>query len=264
MFEDPFAIQLTSATWRTICNNQLLHWLVCKKIFGALAPVKGEVLGRSRYAEDQLEKAIATGVRQYVLIGAGLDSFALRRSDLATLVKVYELDHPESQKSKRQRLAMLNIDLPKNLEFVPIDLEEETVPDALARSSYSSAQPVFFSWLGTSPYLTRDAIFDTLRSIASSALPGSEIVFDYQIPDECVDPSEIQVVKKLRKFTARRGELLKTCFDPGTLPDEICNLGFELVENLSPEGQKARYFAGRSDDLQPLANFYFAHFRVRR
>ncbi len=97
LFEDPFALQLTSVTWRAICENRLLHWLVMKKILGALRPLHGQILARSRYAEDQLDKAISAGVRQYVLIGAGLDSFALRRQDVISSLKVYELDHPATQ-----------------------------------------------------------------------------------------------------------------------------------------------------------------------
>jgi len=122
LFEDPFAIQLTSATWRAICGNRLLHWLVMKKILGALRPVHGQVLARSRYAEEQLEKSISAGIRQYVLIGAGLDSFALRRQDVLSSLKVYELDHPATQTAKRERLSRLRIPLPTNLEFVPVDL----------------------------------------------------------------------------------------------------------------------------------------------
>ncbi len=145
LFEDSFAIQLTSARWRIICKNRLLHWLVMKKILGALRPLHGQILARSRYAEDHLDEAFSAGVRQYVLIGAGLDSFALRRQDVISSLKVYELDHPATQRAKRERLAQLRIPMPTNLEFVPVDLERETIAQALARSSYSPTSRAFFS-----------------------------------------------------------------------------------------------------------------------
>lgn len=263
VFEDPFAIQLTSPGWRAICNSGILSRLVMKRLFGALRPVRAQILGRSRYAEDQLEKALTAGVGQYVIVSAGLDSFALRRRDLAARVKVYELDHPASQQSKRNRLAQLNIGLPENHEFIPVDFERESISDALERSSYSREQRTFFSWLGTTVYLSRDAIFRTLESIASFAAPGSEIVFDYAIPRECLDPEDLPMIEELERFTARRGEPIISLFDPETFPQEVCELGFELIENLSPNEQESRYFNGRSDGLRPMPSSYFAHFRVR-
>jgi methyltransferase (TIGR00027 family) len=191
IFEDPFAVQLTSRAWRTICKSRILDWIICRKILGTLAPIQAQILARSRYAEEQLEKAMAIGIDQYVLLGAGLDSFALRRRDLATTLRVYELDHPASQQTKIYRLGQLRIGLPENLEFVSADFEEESVADALARSTYIRRRPAFFSWLGTVHYLTRDAVFGTLGSIASLAAPGSEIVFDYRIPKTLVDPVDL-------------------------------------------------------------------------
>lgn len=264
VFEDPFAIHLTSLPWRIVVKSRLLYWIVAKKILRALRPVHGQLLARSRYAEDKLEKAIAAGVNQYVLLGAGLDSFALRRRDLATTVKVYELDHPASQLAKRERLAHLHIDLPENLEFVPVDFEQETVAQALARSSYEQERPAFFSWLGTTQYLTREAVTNTLRSLTACAAPGSEIVLTYLIPAELVEPDDRATVQKVARFATRRGEPFISFFDPRTFPKEACALGFELVENLSPQEQRVKYFAGRTDDLRPLSDAYFGHFRVIR
>lgn len=220
-------------------------------------------MARSRYAEDQLEKAIRAGVDQYVLVGAGLDSFAWRRQDLATRLKVYELDHPASQDSKRNRLAQLNISLPRNLEFISVDFENESISDALEKCSYSRERRTFFSWLGTTVYLSRVAVVRTLESILSFAAPGSEIVFDYGISKEFVDSADLLMIEKLERFAARRGEPLISRFDPKTFPQEVCNLGFELVENLSPKKQEERYFYGREDNLRPMPSSYFAHFRMR-
>jgi len=264
VFADPFAIQLTSRPWRIICKNRFLDWLVFRRLLAVLHPIGAQILARSRYAEDQLEKSIAAGTNQYVIVGAGLDSFALRRRDLATTLKIYELDHPASQLSKRDRLAKLAIDLPANLELTPVNFEQESVADALTRSSYTRERPAFYSWLGTIHYLTRDAIFRTLAAIASFAAVRSEIVFDYRIPRESVDPADIPVRDALDRFAARRGEPLITSLDPLTFPREVCDLGFELVENLSGREQQERYFQGHKDGMRPPPGSYLAHFRLLR
>ena len=131
VFRDPFAIQLTSPIWRTIVNNRFLHWLVIVKLLSLLRPIHGWVLARARYNEEQLDKAIAKGIKQYVIIGAGLDSFVLRRPELADKLKVFELDHPASQEIKRQRLLDITGSIPKNLVFVPVDFKKATIADAL-------------------------------------------------------------------------------------------------------------------------------------
>lgn len=201
---------------------------------------------------------------QYVIIGAGYDSFALRRRDLSNSLWIFELDHPATQKAKRKRLSELNVELPKNLELIPVDLENETVAEALKRSSYIREVPAFFSWLGTIRYLTRDAVFKTLRSLASLAAPGSEIVLDYIIPDRLMDPKELKRFNKSRRLTARLGEPVITYFDPDTLVTEMEDLCFELIENLSPNERKVRYFANRKDNLIPSGTSNIAHLRVRR
>jgi methyltransferase (TIGR00027 family) len=220
-------------------------------------------LGRSRYAEDKLGKAISAGVDQYVIVGAGLDSFALRYRNPESKLKIMELDHPASQESKRKRLSELDIDQPKNLEYIPIDFERHKISDALEKSSFSRERPAFFSWLGTTLYLSHDAIFGTLGSIASFAAPGSEIVFDYIIAKEFLREGNREVLEELQRRLERMGEPLTAFFDPNTFPQEVCNLGFELIENLSPEDQEARYFKGRADGISPINSAsYFAHFRV--
>src|SRR5258708_23645006 len=116
-------------------------------------------LSRSRYTEDCLEEAMKQGVQQYVILGAGLDTFAFRRPDLIAKLQVFEVDHPTTQTLKRQRIAMPGWEIPANLHFVPIDFTKESLSDALRRSPYDPAMLTFFSWLGVTYYLTREAIF---------------------------------------------------------------------------------------------------------
>lgn len=144
------------------------------------------------------------------------------------------MDHPATQAAKRELLATKKLAEPETLEFIPCDFEKETLAEALAGSTYSREKPAFFSWMGTVPYLSREAVFGTLGSLAGFARPGSEIVFDYLIPKELLAPEDIGVFEMTPKFFSRRGEPLLSFFDPRRFPGEVCGLGFELVENLSP------------------------------
>lgn len=237
-----------------------LRWLVFDWLLRALRPVGAQIVARSRYAEDVLERAVAAGVRQYVIVGAGFDSFALRRRDLESTLRVFELDHPDTQQAKRERLS--RVGLTGNLEFVAADLERETVADALSRSSFERERPAFFSWLGTTPYLSNSATRKTLASIGRFAATGSGVVFDYLVPDHLLLEPDKLTVEKLKQFTARQGEPLVGAFHPEELEAMLASAGFELVENLTAAQQEQRYFAHRRDGLRPMPASFFAHARV--
>jgi methyltransferase (TIGR00027 family) len=262
IFEDTFAIEFADPLWRSIVEAKPLKWFVFDVLMRLMSPVGGQIVARSRYAEDQLAQAIAAGTRQYVIVGAGFDSFALRRRDLQSILRVYELDHPDTQAAKVERVQALDADLPDNLEFVAIDFEREGVAEALKRSRFEQDSPAFFSWLGTTPYLTNSATLDTLASIVRIGAPGSEVVFDYLVPDEVLSSSDRRVVAKLKRFTARRGEPLVGELHPAELEKVLASIGLELVENLSGPEQEKRYFANRDDGLRPWAASWFAHARV--
>jgi methyltransferase (TIGR00027 family) len=265
VFNDPYAIMLTSPAWRRIVQNRLLRWLIVKQFYRRLLPgVAGEVLARSRYAEDRLEAALAKGIRQYVLLGAGLDSFAVRRRDLVATLQVFELDHPLTQASKREALSRLGLEVPKNVTFVPIDFEGQTIPDALAQSPFKRNECAFFSWLGTTFYLTKEAVTETLTSVASFSAQGSEIVFDYFEQVIFTGKLASKATKRAMKFTARRGEPFRSGWEANTLDVELRKLGLELLENLSPDELQARYFWGRRDGLRSMDHAFFAWARVVR
>ena len=229
----------------------------------ALRRPAGIVLGRARYTDDLLDEAVRSGVDQYVLLGAGLDTFALRRPDLLATIRVYEVDLPATQAWKRERLAELGRELPAALEFIPVDFEYETAAEALGRSSYRSDRRAFFSWLGTLPYLTREAIFCTLESLAVVSAPGSEIVFDYRVTKEFLDPQDVPAVEAGDRGTAQWGEPKRSWLNPLTFPNEVEAVGFNLIENLSAKQLEERYFAGRTDGLQVSSHHWYAHFRRR-
>ena len=138
-----------------------------------------DVIIRARYTEDALKLAVTRGICQYVIIGAGFDSFAYRRPPYASQLEIFEIDHPATQGLKRQRLIECGVPDSNSLHFIPADLSVEQLGEALARSNFQPTQPTFFSWLGVTMYLTREANLDALRAIASCAPAGSELVFTY-------------------------------------------------------------------------------------
>jgi methyltransferase (TIGR00027 family) len=138
------------------------------------------ILSRAKYTEDTLKKAISQGVKQYVILGAGLDTFAFRRPELMEQLEVFEIDHPATQEFKLRRIAKLGWKHPAKLNFIPIDFTKEDLKSVLTRSlSYDTKAKTFFSWLGVTMYLTPDEVFSTLRSITNVAPMGSTVVFDY-------------------------------------------------------------------------------------
>jgi methyltransferase (TIGR00027 family) len=210
--------------------------------------LRASVAVRSRYAEDRLAAAVAHGVRQYVLLGAGLDTFAFRNPH--TALGVFEVDHPATQAWKRERLAAAGIAIPHSLTFAPVDFERETLAEGLRRAGFDRAAPAFFSWLGVTVYLTREAIMETLRFVASSA-PGSEIVLTYVVSDS-----------PLGERTAELGEPWITFFDPQSIARDLGALGFVDVEDLDADETNRRYFGGRADGLRVGGHGHLVHARV--
>jgi methyltransferase (TIGR00027 family) len=202
---------------------------------------------RHRYTEDLLQKALERGVAQYVILGAGLDSFAYRRRDLLNNLRVFEVDHPATQKGKKTRLKELEISLPDNLVFVPIDFEKQALMEQLRANGYQKSIPAFFSWLGTVHYLTEEAIFQTLAEVASAA-PGSEIVFDYALPDSLIGEGERQIWLLGKANTE---ELVRSQMDPLILSQRLMNSGFSETRDFGPQEAYSLYLNGRTDDLSP-------------
>lgn len=215
-------------------------------------------LSRSRYAEDCLEKAVKKGVRQYVIVGAGLDTFAFRRPDLLKRLEVFEVDQPDTQKSKCQRLARLGSGFPKQLHFVPVVLATGILDRALWRSSYDPRQPGFFSWLGGTCYQTREVVFATLRAIARVAAPGSSIVFDYVDQDAFDARRAARRMQVMQAIASQAGEPMQAWFTPRDLPWELQMLGLDLGEDLGPAEIEQRYFRNRQDGYHAFEHVHLA------
>jgi methyltransferase (TIGR00027 family) len=201
------------------------------------------VILRSRFTEDALRRAMARGIRQYVLVGAGFDSYALRRPPGAADLTVIEIDHPATQSFKRDCLASSGTAVPERVHYVPADLTTEDLASVLRDSPLRAAEPAFFAWLGVTMYLTREENRATLRAVSSVAAPGSEVVFSYidQAFFEDRDPDFTAKMAELRAMVASVGEPFVSGFHHGTLGADLAPLGYRLIEECSDPQVLQRY-----------------------
>ena len=211
------------------------------------------LVARSRYAEDELSRAVANGVRQYVVLGAGLDTFAYRNPHASTSspagrLRVFEVDHPATQAWKRDQLRSAEINIPPETVFVPVDFERETIADGLHRAGFAADQKAFFSWLGVTPYLTDRAFAATMDFIASMPT-GSGVVFDYAVPRASLNLLERLAFDRISARVAGAGEPFQLFFAPRQLADRLHQMGFTHLEDLGIEEINARYFHARADNL---------------
>jgi methyltransferase (TIGR00027 family) len=211
----------------------------------ALRGLRLYVAMRSRFAEDAARRAIARGVRQIVVLGAGLDTFAYRVEPVEAL-RVYEVDHPATQAEKRRRLAAAGIAAPPHVVYAGCNFETESLADALAAAGFDAGRPSFFLWLGVVPYLTEPAIFATFAFIG--ALPGGgEVVFDYSNPTATIDEGGWRRGHEI--VTARAaaaGEPLQSFLAAPALHEQLRELGFRSIEDLGPKEIAARFFPERA------------------
>ena len=185
IFADPFAVRILDEATRaglTDMANDPAH-----------RPMRLFIAARSRFSEDTLAASVARGVRQVVILGAGLDTFSLRNTHVERNVTVFEVDYPATQVWKRERMLHAGLDIPTSLIFAPVDFERQGLSAGLAAAGFRADRPVYFQWLGVVPYLSRDAIVATLDFIAG--MPGSEVVFDYgepfaELPRRCARQSD--------------------------------------------------------------------------
>ena len=243
IFDDPLAIRVLGLE-NASAQDPNQTWLEETPVSRVL---RASLAARSRYAEDQLHAAIKQGVAQYVVLGAGLDTFAYRNPYPQDVLHVFEVDHPATQIWKRTRLEKAGIPIPKTLTFSPVDFETQTLEDGLLRAGFDTGRCTFFSWLGVTMYLTSDAISATLRFVASMPV-GSRIVFDYMISPSLLDPTARMAFHSLAHRVALAGEPFQTFFDPSSLKITLQSMGFGLIEDIAPEEMNARYFQGRSDN----------------
>lgn len=219
-------------------------------------------LTRSRYIEDRLAEEIEQGIRQYVIIGAGFDTYAFRQPAEDQL-QVFELDHPGTQSLKRKRLADAGLVTPAHLHFVEVDLERESMATALENTPFDVKAPTFFAWAGVSYYLTHDAIKGTLSSVRSIAAGDSELIFDYLESDAFNPDKVVDRIRFAMEAVRKMGEPWITGFEPAAIGSELSALGFTLIEDLSPAMLQELYFQDRSDGYRAAEHFHYARVQVQ-
>ena len=217
-------------------------------------PFRASIVARARFIEDLVEERAAAGVGQYVILGAGLDTFAQRRPELAARLLVFEIDQPGPQAWKRQRLLELGLGVPPFLRLVPVDFEAgDTWWERLGASGFDAARPAIVASTGVSMYLTREAIAATLRQVAALA-PGSTRAMSFMLPIEMADPEVRPGIERAAAGARENGTPFISFFMPEELLAMARDAGFKTASHVSAAALAQRYFSGRADGLRPPNN----------
>jgi methyltransferase (TIGR00027 family) len=227
VFEDPLAWRILGVDREAVLAD-----------VPALSRLRFFVAVRHRFAEDVVAAAVARGVRQVVVLGAGLDTFAYRQphDPPDEGLRVHEVDFPATGAWKRERLAEAGIDVPGSVTYVGVDFERDDLMGRLVEHGFDASAPAEFMWLGVVPYLTREAVAGTLRAIAS--VPGAEVVFDYAAAD---GQEETPGSRELAARVAAAGEPFSERWEPAELAAVLAGSGFDEVEDLGRPEIRARY-----------------------
>jgi len=243
VFDDPLAVSILGVEYREELKRTPS---ADRRPFSAA--LRAFMVVRARLAEDTLAAAAKElQVTQYLVLGAGLDTFAYRNP--YAQVKVFEVDHPATQAWKLERLAAAGIAVPENARLVPVDFERQALAEELLAAGFDPKAPTVTAWLGVVPYLTLAAFRDTTELLGGFA-KGSEVVFDYSQPIEALPPVEQLMLASLSSRVAQAGEPFRLFFTPDALETELKLAGLEVVEDLDGPAMTARYLAGRKDGLQ--------------
>ena len=244
IFADTLAAQLLGERAEELISFHKLHGT-----HPVLAGARVQVTCRSRYTEDALGRAVSRGVGQYVILGAGLDSFAYRSSP-ARRVRVFEVDHPATQDWKRRALAAAQVPVPEAVTFVAADLATDSLAGQLLAAGFDTAEPALVSWLGVTMYLTPDAVTDILTAVGRLA-PGTELIADYMLPARMRDTAGNSYVELVGPVAAQRGEQWLTFLTPDEASALLARHGIEPIEHLRQRDAVSAALWQRSDSLRP-------------
>ena len=263
LFEDPFARFLCGWFWRLVVRLPPLSWILVKGVLRAIEPVTLCVLVRARYAERALEAAVEKGIDQYVIIGAGMDSFAFRRPDLMRRIDVFEIDHPLTQDLKLARIRRAGWTIPPRLHFVSADLTKISAVEALEGSGFQRARPTFLTLMGVAYYISAEDLGETAESIARNLPEGTLLLLDYLLDKTSSSPQHLVMKEKIKSFVAKRGEPMIAEYSLTSMNGLMADHGFDTVENLTlPELERRYRFPRGAWDLEIPGIFAVGTFRV--
>jgi methyltransferase (TIGR00027 family) len=244
IFEDPVAVGLVAeASEQAIRNDIDMHSSPLNVL------LRAAFVHRSRFTEERLAEAAARGVRQYVIVGAGLDTFPWRQPPFAKDMRIFFVDHPSTLAWSLERFRERGLPMPPNLIFVAADLEAPEVAGRLAEHGFDRQAAAFFSMLGVAQYISRDATESLLRFVGALP-PGSEIVLTFSPPDNEMDSDALAVTVWSVDATAKTGEPWLTRMGASEMTALLASLGFSEVFDLTPQLAQERYFSGRTDGLR--------------
>ena len=236
---------------------------IARANFPAFARMRVLFALRNCFAEDQLTEAMTRDIRQYVVLGAGLDSFSYRRPDLMAALNVFEVDHPASQRWKRERLAELGIVRPPHLHYLEVDFERQTFGAGLADSAVDATEPVLLSMLEVAQYLTKAAMSHTLRDIAATTARGTEIVLQYVVPAAILQAGDADLVRAWIEDAGSLREPWLSFYEPSEMERHLTDVGFGQVTHLGPKQAADRYLAHRDDGFLLPGYSRLIHARLR-
>jgi methyltransferase (TIGR00027 family) len=246
VFEDPLAIRILGPKMQESLRAQVRDrkggWFVRPRL-------RAHLVARSCFCEEELGMAASSGVAQYVILGAGFDTSAFRTRPGSEPLRIFEVDHPATQKSKRAALARAGISEPGNVAFVPVDFEKQSLADELRNAGFQTERAAFFSWLGVVFYLHRAAIEATVRFIGSMPA-GTRVVFDYGLPSEALPFLHRLAHRWLARRVAVAGEPFRSYFKPEEIASLLQGVGFSTIVDLDGAAINSRYFSGRKDRLR--------------
>ncbi|HEX4558389.1 MAG TPA: class I SAM-dependent methyltransferase [Mycobacterium sp.] len=246
IFSDPYALALadkTEANAIELLNVSGEHLRHVGRLF---------VCQRSRFVEEAVERAVSDGVDQFVDLGAGLSSFAWRRTDLMKALNLFEVDHPKSQAFKRERVDAIGLSYPSNMHFVAVDFTaDDSLADSLAAAGFDASKPSIWSWLGVVHYLSIEAVRATLTEVAGLSAPGSMLILTFGVPDEFMEPASREFSYIVREVVAQAGEPQITWLPPAEMEAIAWDAHWRQVRSVDPASLWP-WFAGRSDGLEPV------------
>ncbi len=258
VFDDPVAIPIAG-------GEDVVRAEIAGREHSTIAPfLRAFMAVRSRFAEDQLAEAIARGVTQYVVLGAGLDTFAYRQRFTPGELRIFEIDHPSTQAWKRERLSAASIAVPPNVTYGEADFSRDGLAGILERAGVDSARPAFFAWLGVTMYLEKSAVLSTLADISSASGNGGGVVLDYVVDPTPLPSAHRAVFDRLAERVANAGEPWMSFFAPDEMKRALTTAGFSTAEDIDGDELNRRYFSARTDGLRVASLSHLAVGKAHR
>src|SRR5215210_6325014 len=218
--------------------------------------LRASIIARARFIEDLIIEQTKQGINQYVILGAGLDTFAQRRPDIASKLQIYEVDQPHTLAWKQQRLIELHFGIPNYLHFVPVNFETSLWWEQLLKAGFNINKPAVVACTGVTLYLTKEAIIATLNQLAA-LVPGSKLAMTFYLPIELLDEEDKLIHEIGEKGAREAGTPFVSFFAPDEILTLAINAGFKDIKTISTKEMEQLYFAGRTDNLLPASGEVF-------